>query len=113
MSSRRCRTCPAIFDGAGADDQCATCAPCAPRSVAVKTAVPARQKAKARPSGHEHHGCEHYAALIAYLVDWRDDMDMCPVCGSDGGEHKAGCLLAMLSSGAHPAAPLPSAGGER
>lgn len=115
MSSRRCRTCPAIFEGGGSDDQCPACLP---RSVAVKPVVgntgPGKHVAvKLSPAEHMHHACEHYWQLLAPIQKWIVDMEWCAVCGAetpqdapDGAPvpHRATCAMLAIGTAAPPAA---------
>lgn len=118
--NRRCRTCPSIFTGDATGDQCPRCSE---RSKAVRAAVASEplpvphakpEKPRKRTCARDgHDACEHHRAILTFLVEWADDMAMCPVCSAELPQgapddapmpHKAGCMLALLIAPA-PAGP--------
>lgn len=115
-TKRTCRTCPMVV-AEGADQ----CRPCQQRSAAVREAVrsveaPERKIRSPRKWVCEQSGhiaCEHHRAILTFLIEWADDMAMCPVCSAELPQdapddapmpHKAGCMLALVIAPA-PAGP--------
>lgn len=110
MSSRRCRTCPALFQ-AESGDQCDSClGRSSAIAVAIRPSNPPQKRIGAPPKSRTcetdgHHACPHFQALLVPLRDWVADCDWCVVCAAevpqdapDGAEvqHKPDCALAAL-----------------